>query len=156
MNAAVVHAFGEPSRIKHFPIREPSAGQIVVRTETSGLDHTDIHAAHSDGPVKPSLLFVPEHEDVGPVDRIGADVREVHERERGAVPWLGWACGAREYCASGWETLCVQQHNTGYFVNGGFVEYIRADAAFVGHVPDAIHVLDAAALTCAGVRPITQ
>jgi alcohol dehydrogenase, propanol-preferring len=151
MKAAVVHAFDAPLRIEDMPVPEPGPGEIVVRVETSGLCHTDIHAAHGDWPVKPSLPFVPGHEGVGIVDRVGAGVREVQVGERVAVPWLGWACGACEYCASGWETLCMQQRNTGYSVNGGFAEYVLADAKFVGHVPDAIDPLDAAPLTCAGV-----
>ena len=68
-----------------------------------------------------------------------------------AVPWLGWACGACEWCASGWETLCPNQRNTGYSVDGGFADYVVAEAAFVGRVPDGIDPLDAAPLTCAGV-----
>jgi alcohol dehydrogenase, propanol-preferring len=34
-------------------------GGIVVPVETSGLCHTDIHAAHRDWPVKPSPPFIP-------------------------------------------------------------------------------------------------
>ena len=151
MKAAVVHSFTEPLRIEDVPIPEPGPGEIVVRVETSGLCHTDIHAAHGDWPIKPSPPFIPGHEGVGIVDRLGAGVREVREGDRVAVPWLGSACGACEYCASGWETLCLQQTNTGYSVNGGFAEYVLADAKFVGHVPDAIDPLDATPLTCAGV-----
>lgn len=151
MKAAVVHSFDSPLRIEDLPVPEPGPGEIVVRIETSGLCHTDIHAAHGDWPVKPSLPFVPGHEGVGLVDRVGAGVRDVTAGDRVAIPWLGWACGACEYCASGWETLCLQQHNTGYSVNGGFAEYVLADAKFVGRVPDAIDPLDAAPLTCAGV-----
>ena len=42
-------------------VAKPVAGQgeIVVRIETSGLCHTDIHAAHGDWPVKPSPPFIP-------------------------------------------------------------------------------------------------
>ena len=75
----------------------------------------------------------------------------LHEGDRVAVPWLGWACGACELCASGWETLCADAHYTGYTVNGGFAEYVLAEAAFAGLVPDSIDPLDAAPLTCAGV-----
>ena len=67
------------------------------------------------------------------------------------MPWLGWACGACEACASGWETLCPNARYTGYTVNGGFAEYVIADAAFAGLVPAGIDPLDAAPLTCAGV-----
>jgi D-arabinose 1-dehydrogenase-like Zn-dependent alcohol dehydrogenase len=55
MKAAVVHTFGEPLHIEDLPIPEPGPGQIVVKVDTSGLCHTDIHAAHGDWPVKPSL-----------------------------------------------------------------------------------------------------
>jgi propanol-preferring alcohol dehydrogenase len=85
------------------------------------------------------------------VEAVGAGVDSVREGERVAVPWLGWACGACEYCASGWETLCLQQKNTGYSLDGGYAEYAVGEAAFVGHVPDAVDPLDAAPLTCAGV-----
>ena len=75
----------------------------------------------------------------------------MREGDRVAVPWLGWACGACEWCASGWETLCPSQRNTGYSVDGGFAEYVVAEAGFVGRVPDGMDPLDAAPLTCAGV-----
>ena len=68
-----------------------------------------------------------------------------------AVPWLGWACGACELCASGWETLCRTAKYTGYTVNGGFAEYVLAEAAFAGKVPASVDPLDAAPLACAGV-----
>jgi propanol-preferring alcohol dehydrogenase len=115
------------------------------------LCHPDIHAAHGDWPVKPAPPFIPGHEGVGLVERLGAGVTRLHEGDRVAVPWLGWACGACEACASGWETLCPNARYTGYTVNGGFAEYVVADAAFAGLVPDAVDPLDAAPLTCAGV-----
>jgi propanol-preferring alcohol dehydrogenase len=40
-------------------------GGIVVRIETSGLCHTDIHAAHGDWPVEPSPPFIPRPNDSG-------------------------------------------------------------------------------------------
>ena len=151
MRAAVVHDFREPLRIEERPKPEPAPGQVLVKIETSGLCHTDIHAAHGDWPVKPSLPFVPGHEGVGIIEAVGSGVNVVHEGERVAVPWLGWACGACEHCASGWETLCLQQKNTGYSIDGGYAEYVVAESGFVGRVPDRIDPLDAAPLTCAGV-----
>jgi propanol-preferring alcohol dehydrogenase len=151
MRAAVVHDFTQPLRIEDRPTPRPGPGQVLVKVEASGLCHTDIHAAHGDWPVKPTLPFVPGHEGVGLVEAVGAGVDSVQEGERVAVPWLGWACGACEYCASGWETLCLQQKNTGYSLDGGYAEYAVGEAAFVGHVPDAVDPLDAAPLTCAGV-----
>jgi propanol-preferring alcohol dehydrogenase len=151
MRAAVVHEFGSPLVIDERPKPVAGPGQLLIRVETSGLCHTDIHAAHGDWPVKPTLPFVPGHEGVGVVEAVGAGVRSVREGDRVAVPWLGWACGACEYCASGWETLCLQQKNTGYSIDGSYAEYVVADAAYVGRVPASVDPLDAAPLTCAGV-----
>jgi propanol-preferring alcohol dehydrogenase len=151
MRAAVVHEFGKPLVIEDLEIPVPGAGQVVVQVEASGLCHTDIHAARGDWPVKPAPPFVPGHEGVGRVVRVGEGVTRVGEGDRVAVPWLGWACGACEACASGWETLCSSARYTGYTVNGGFAEYVLAEAAFVGIVPSEIDPLDAAPLTCAGV-----
>jgi propanol-preferring alcohol dehydrogenase len=151
MKAAVVREFGSPLVVEDVPIPVPGHGEVVVSVEASGLCHTDVHAAHGDWPVKPTLPFIPGHEGVGLVARVGEGVTDLHEGDRVAVPWLGWACGACEACASGWETLCQRARYTGYLVDGGFAEYVRADARFVGRVPSCIDPLDAAPLTCAGV-----
>jgi propanol-preferring alcohol dehydrogenase len=151
MKAAVVHDFCKPLRIDDIAKPEPGLGEVIVKVETCGVCHTDIHAAHGDWPIKPTLPFVPGHEAVGLVERVGPEVRGVYEGERVAVPWLGWACGACEYCASGRETLCPNQQMTGYTVDGGYAEYVRANASFVGRVPDEVDPLDAAPLSCAGV-----
>jgi propanol-preferring alcohol dehydrogenase len=151
MKAAVVHDFQKPLRIQDIAKPEPGPGQVVVKIETSGLCHTDIHAAHGDWPVKPTPPFVPGHEGVGLVEQIGLGVAGLREGDRVAVPWLGWACGYCEYCASGRETLCPDQRNTGYSVDGCYAEYVLADAAYVGRVPDGVDPLDAAPLSCAGI-----
>lgn len=151
MKAAVVREFNQRLVIEDLPIPEPGGGEVVVQIETSGLCHTDIHAAHGDWPVKPNPPFVPGHEGVGRVFRVGPGVSRLSEGDRVAIPWLGWACGACEACASGWETLCQTAKYTGYTVDGGFAEYALADAAFVGLVPESVDPLDAAPLTCAGV-----
>jgi propanol-preferring alcohol dehydrogenase len=96
MKAAVVHDFHKPLRIEDIPKPEPGLGEVVVKIEASGLCHTDIHAAHGDWPVKPTPPFVPGHEGVGVVERMGAEVRGLREGDRVAIPWLGWACMPRD------------------------------------------------------------
>jgi propanol-preferring alcohol dehydrogenase len=123
----------------------------LVKIETSGLCHTDIHAAHGDWPIKPKLPLILGHEGVGIVEEIGRDVTEVKEGDRVGIPWLGYACGHCEYCASGWENLCEKQVNTGYFMDGAYAEYVKAYAKYVGKVPQGVDPMDAAPLTCAGV-----
>jgi alcohol dehydrogenase, propanol-preferring len=151
MRAAVVHSFDEPLALETKPIPEPAHGQVVVKIESCGLCHTDIHAAHGDWPVKPSPPFTPGHEGVGIVTALGEGVTEVVLGDRVALPWLGYACGTCEYCISGWETLCPNQEMTGYTIDGGFAEYAVANARFVVAVPEGIDPVEASPLTCAGV-----
>ena len=149
--AAVVHDFGEPLRVEQVQRPELEPGQILVKVEASGLCHTDIHAAHGDWPVKPEPPFIPGHEGVGKVVELGPGVTEVALGDRVAMPWLGYSCGTCDHCVSGWETLCLEQKNMGYSIDGGFGEYAAAYARSVVKVPDGIDPLDAAPLTCAGV-----
>jgi propanol-preferring alcohol dehydrogenase len=151
MKAAVVTSFTKPLDIREVPIPEPGDNQVLIRIETCGLCHTDIHAARGDWPVKPTPPFVPGHEGVGSVETLGQGVHQRRIGDRVAIPWLGYACGECRYCITGWETLCEQQQNSGYSIDGAFAEYAVADAQYVVPVPDAVSSLDAAPLTCAGV-----
>ena len=149
--AAVVHDFHAALEIEQVPFTALAADHIRVQIEACGLCHTDIHAAHGDWPVKPQPPFVPGHEGVGHVVELGSAVTEVTLGQRVAIPWLGYACGTCDYCVSGWETLCLQQKNTGYSIDGGFGQFATAYGRYVVAVPDGIDAIDAAPLTCAGV-----
>lgn len=151
MKAAVVTSFTEPLEIQEVPVPRPGPGQVLVRIEASGLCHTDIHAAHGDWPVKPTPPFIPGHEGVGVITELGPGVTNRALGDRVAIPWLGHACGHCDQCVRGWETLCLEQRNSGYSVDGGFAEYAVADATYVVAVPDEVSAFDAAPLTCAGV-----
>lgn len=151
MKAAVVHGFGKPLAIEEVAVPRPGAYEVLVKIVACGVCHTDLHAAEGDWPVKPGLPFIPGHEGVGHVVAVGADVSHVKEGDRVGIPWLHSACGHCEYCLGGWETLCYQQKNTGYSVNGSFAEYALADARYVGHLPGKFGFVEAAPVLCAGV-----
>ena len=127
MKAAVVHEFGAPLRIEEVPVPKPGRGQILVNIKASAVCHTDLHTADGDWQVKPTLPFIPGHEGVGYVAGVGEGVTHVKEGDRVGVPWLYTACGHCEHCLGGWETLCHEQQNTGYSVNGAYAEYVLAD-----------------------------
>jgi propanol-preferring alcohol dehydrogenase len=151
MQAAVVEQFGKPLVIQEWDIPVPGPGQILVKTEACGVCHTDLHAAHGDWPLKPALPFIPGHEGIGLVVAIGAGVTMVKEGDRVGVPWLYSACGHCEYCLSAKETVCAEAQFGGYTKNGGFAEYILADANYVAHIPAGLAAVDAAPIICAGV-----
>lgn len=151
MKAAVVHEFGAPLAIEEWKVPDVPTDRILVKIEACGVCHTDLHAAEGDWPVKPSLPFIPGHEGVGHVAAVGTNVKSVKEGDRVGVPWLHSACGHCRYCLTGWETLCMEQQNTGYSVNGGFAEYALADPEYVGQLPNALAFAPAAPILCAGV-----
>lgn len=151
MKAAVVRAFGQALVVEDVARPHPGRGQVLVKIAACGVCHTDLHAAHGDWPIKPSLPLIPGHEGVGTVVQVGEGVEHVKEGDRVGVPWLHTACGHCVHCLGGWETLCEAQQNTGYSVNGGFAEYALADADYVGHLPANLSFLEAAPILCAGV-----
>lgn len=151
MKAAVVRAFGQPLTIEELPVPVPGPGQVLVRVEACGVCHTDLHAARGDWPVKPALPFVPGHEGIGRVAALGPGVTRVKEGDIVGVPWLYSACRCCSYCYTGWETLCEHQRNTGYSVNGSYAEYVLADAAYVGLLPEGTDMMLMAPILCAGV-----
>jgi len=151
MKAAVVREFGGPLQIEEMPVNEPGQNQILVKVITCGVCHTDLHACNGDWPVKPKLPLIPGHEAIGYVVAMGREVKNVKEGDIVGVPWLHSACGCCEFCITGWETLCESQQNGGYSVNGGYAEYVIADARYVAHFPANINFLDIAPIICAGV-----
>lgn len=151
MKAAVVTAFGKPLQIEEMPVRRPGKNEILVKVIASGVCHTDLHAADGDWPVKPKLPLIPGHEAIGYVAALGEDVTNVKEGDIVGVPWLYSACGGCEYCITGWETLCHEQKNGGYSVDGGYAEYVVADARYVGRFPAGTDCKAMAPIICAGV-----
>lgn len=57
MKAAVVRAFGKPLAIEEVPIPTPARGEVLVKIVTTGVCHTDLHAADGHWPVKPTTPF---------------------------------------------------------------------------------------------------
>ena len=151
MQAVFVEQFGKPLVLREVDIPSPGAGQILVKTEACGVCHTDLHAAHGDWPLKPTLPFIPGHEGIGKVVAVGAGVTIVKEGDRVGVPWLYSACGHCEYCLKAWETVCGEAEFGGYTKNGGFAEYILADPNYVARIPKGLSAIEAAPIICAGI-----
>jgi len=151
MKAAVVTEFNQPLQIKDVDIPKVSAGKVLVKMIATGVCHTDLHAMHGDWPIKPSLPFILGHEGVGEVVESGEGIPHLKVCDKVGIPWLYSACGHCDHCYAGWETLCKEQQNSGYSVNGSFAEYCLADGEYVGVIPDGVDLLEIAPILCAGV-----
>jgi propanol-preferring alcohol dehydrogenase len=151
MKAAIVERFSKPLSIREVPVPEPGPGEVLLELVASGVCHTDLHAADGDWPIKPTLPFTPGHEGTGIVVACGQGVRRLKEGDRVGLVWLYSACGHCEFCLSGWETLCLEQKNSGYSVNGSFAQYALAKADYLGLIPRQLSFVEAAPILCAGV-----
>lgn len=151
MRAAVVPELGQPLQIQELDIPIPGPFEALVQVEYTGVCHTDLHAANGDWPVKPTAPFIPGHEGVGTVVAVGEQVERVAVGDKVGNAWLASACGACEYCEEGWETLCPNQQNSGYSVDGSFGQYMLVDSRYCPIIPEGVDPAAAAPILCAGV-----
>src|SRR5256884_3166180 len=113
MRAMLLEKPGESLRLADRPIPKPSSGQVLIHVHACAVCRTDLHVV--DGELtQPKLPLVPGHEIVGSIAATGADVARFRVGDRVGVPWLGWTCGACEFCRSGRENLCAHARFTGY------------------------------------------
>ncbi|MDR7184107.1 propanol-preferring alcohol dehydrogenase [Microbacterium trichothecenolyticum] len=151
MRAAVVTAPDRPLEVRDVPIPTPGPGQALVKVRTTGVCHTDLHAARGDWPVAPKSDLIPGHEGYGRVVALGDGVTSLAVGDLVGNAWLWSACGVCEFCRTGWETLCPDQQNGGYSVDGSFGEYMLVDERFAARIPDGADPVEVAPILCAGV-----
>lgn len=157
MKAAVLHA---PAPVETNPLKierdwpEPDLSgsyRVLIRVEAAGVCHTDLHIV--EGRVfKPGKLpLIPGHEVVGRVVEVGHGVDWLQRGDRVGVWWVWQSCGQCEYCLTGREQLCPNRVATGLNVDGGYAEYMVADARYVVRIPEGVRPEDAAPAMCAGI-----
>jgi propanol-preferring alcohol dehydrogenase len=132
------------------PTPSAGAGEVVLDVRACGVCRTDLHVVDGELPDVHTPL-VPGHQVVGTVAAVGSGVDSIELGDRVGVPWLGFACGACEYCRSGRENLCREARFTGYSRDGGFAESCAADARFAFKLPSGYEDAEAAPLLCAGL-----
>ncbi len=146
------HAAAEeyPLRLAYISPPRPGPGQVLVRVRACGVCRTDLHIVEGDI-CPPALPRTPGHQVVGVVESTGEGVMGVDVGSRVGIPWLYAACGECDYCRAGDENLCQAARFTGFHVDGGFGEYMLADARYVLPLSDELSDEQAAPLLCAGI-----
>ncbi len=139
-----------PLRLEDVPIPQPGAGQVLLRVHVCGVCHTDLHTVEGDI-TPPRYPITPGHQVVATVAALGEGVEETWLGKRVGVPWFYSACGECEYCRRGEENLCPQARFTGFHVDGGYAEYMLAEARYLLPMPESIPHEQAAPLLCAGI-----
>lgn len=150
MKAMQVDRPGGKLVLRSILMPEPGPGEVRLRVRACAVCRTDLHVV--DGDLPPLRVPVtPGHEVVGEVEALGPEVSVFAIGDRVGVPWLGHVCGTCDYCRSGEENLCDAPGFTGYSRDGGFAEYIVADARFCFPIPPSYSDVEAAPLLCAGL-----
>ncbi len=128
----------------------PGPGELLLRVSRCGVCRTDLHVADGDLPLA-QWPRVPGHEVVGTVVAAGSGCRRFAPASRVGVPWLHDSCGHCRWCARERENLCPDARFTGWTVDGGYAEFMRADERFCFALPDRYDDEQAAPLLCAGL-----
>ncbi|MEP7182779.1 MAG: zinc-dependent alcohol dehydrogenase family protein [Betaproteobacteria bacterium] len=150
MQAMVCEGPGRPLVPARVPRPVAGPGEILVAVRACGVCRTDLHLVDGELP-DPKLPVIPGHEVVGTVAALGAGVTGPPVGRRVGIPWLGDTCGHCHYCITGRENLCADARFTGYQRDGGYAEFVAADARSVFPLPAGYDDVHAAPLLCAGL-----
>jgi Zn-dependent alcohol dehydrogenase len=84
-------------------VRDPGAGEVIVRIEAAGLCHSDLSVINGTIPFPTPVVL--GHEGAGVVEAVGSSVTTVKEGDHVVLSTLG-NCGACQYCDAGTPTMC--------------------------------------------------
>lgn len=150
MTAMRLHASGSALSRDSLPRPVPRDREVLLEVLACGVCRTDLHVLDGELPDIPYPI-TPGHEVVGRVVERGSSVLELQVGDRVGVPWLGYTCGACRYCLAGRENLCENARFTGYTLDGGYAQFVVADARYCLALPSRYSDTEAAPLLCAGL-----
>lgn len=133
---------------------EPGPGQLVIEVASCGVCRSNLHMVQGDwvaGGVPAISPIIPGHEVTGRVVALGEGADGFAIGDPVGVQPVWWTCEECEFCTSGREQLCHRRIITGEHVNGGYAEFMLANAAHTYRVPDELDLIDAAPLFCPGI-----
>ena len=138
-----LEAVSAPLDLVDIPRPEPQQGEILIKVAACGVCHTELDEIEG-RTAPPRLPVVLGHQVVGRIVQLGPGVIQRHVGERVGVGWIFSSSGQAD------ENLSPQFRATGRDVNGGYAQYMTADAAYAYPIPEIFSDQQAAPLLCAG------
>jgi NADPH:quinone reductase-like Zn-dependent oxidoreductase len=150
VKAAFFKEHGGAEKILYEEYRDPvpAPDEVVVRVRACALNHVDMLLLDGRFPPPEGLPHVNGCEVTGTVEAVGSGVSGVAPGRR-VVIFPGLSCGSCEYCLRGARTVCVRYGYLGAHKDGGYAELVRAPAANLLPLPDAISFEQGAAVPLA-------
>ncbi|MCL2319757.1 MAG: zinc-binding dehydrogenase, partial [Treponema sp.] len=132
--------------IRDADIPRPGPGQVLIEVKSAGVCGSDLHIYHWNIAFKMKPPMIIGHEFSGVITAVGSGVTgwEIGARVTGEPTAI--ICGECRYCRTGAYNLCPERRVLGYWVDGGFAEYIVVDANRLHRLPDNVS-FDEGALT---------
>jgi alcohol dehydrogenase, propanol-preferring len=152
MKAALLREPRAPLVIDDVDEPRVGPGEILIEVKACGVCHTDLHLIAGEWPLR-KLPLILGHEAVGMVRDVGPGVANFQAGDRAGVPWIYSTCGSCEFCTTDREPLCPGIVVTGFMVDGGYAEYVKAPASHAVAMPPKLDFVEAAPLYCAGLTP---
>jgi NADPH:quinone reductase-like Zn-dependent oxidoreductase len=131
------HGGSEKILYDDYPDPVPGVGEVIVRVRACALNHVDLLLLDGRFPPPEGLPHVNGCEITGTLEVVGPGVPGL---ERGArvIVFPGLSCGRCEYCLRGQRTVCVRYGYLGAHKDGGYAELVKAPAANILPLPEAI------------------
>src|SRR3989338_2298666 len=125
------------------------AEEVEVRVEYCGICHSDQSMIDNEwGNAR--YPFIPGHEVVGTIARLGDQVRGLKLGQRVGIGWYKGSCMHCHSCMEGSHPLCGTVKPTIVGSNCGFADRLRAHWAWAIPLPEALDPSLAGPLFCAG------
>lgn len=108
VQGVVSRAEGAPVEVTTITVPGPGPGEAVVRVQTCGVCHTDLH--YRDGGINDEYPFLLGHEAAGVVESVGDGVTNVRPGDFVVLNWRA-VCGECRACRRGHLQYCFDTHN---------------------------------------------
>lgn len=124
MKAMVLEEFKKPMEWRDVPEPELGPQEVLVEVKANGLCATDLKV--SDGLVPTvKLPLIPGHEAAGVVAKIGPEVTSLEPGDHVTIN-VQAGCRSCDACRMGLQNHCRNAPRTGFELNGGFADYMKA------------------------------
>lgn len=150
MRAAYFKEHGGAEKIVYDEYRDPVAGpgEVVVRVRACALNQVDMLLLDGRFPPPEGLPHVNGCEVTGTLEALGEGVRGLTRGQR-VIIFPGFSCGTCEFCLRGERTVCLRYGYLGAHKDGGYAELVKAPAANILPLADAIGFETGAAIPLA-------
>ncbi len=108
VKGVIARAKGAPVELVDIVVPDPGPGEAVVKVQSCGVCHTDLH--YREGGINDDFPFLLGHEAAGVVESVGEGVTEVAPGDFVILNWRA-VCGQCRACAKSKPQYCFNTHN---------------------------------------------